>query len=312
MLFKRKKRLEAISKFFKHIENDVLPEYKESNVSSIIQKQLDNGYELIDNNEGVVAFENLSSELIEYFVILDRQGINLAREVVELFKLDKKWILDLQRINSSGYKKGSWQLVDSEKLGQEFKYTFYKPSRFITDQLKVGNLVKLTFQFISTNAEHPSAERMWVQISEISDGKFRGLLDNHPFYILELYAGDEIEFEHKHIIDHDLEVREPNLVDKYYNRCIVTNRILHENAPINYIYREEPMEKDEDRDYEDTGWRILSGDESQEYMDNPKNLSFVSLGAVLNHDDSFIELLESKIGASFERDDDGNFNLILE
>lgn len=177
---------------------------------------------------------------------------------------------------------------------------------------EVGNIVKLTFQFDSSNSEHPSAERMWVQITEVNEEKFKGKLDNHPFYLHELHAGDEIDFEHKHIIDHDLELTEPNLVDKYYDRCFVTKKILQENAPVNYIYREEPMEDDQDRDYVDTGWRILSGDESQEYMDNPENISLVSLGAVLSKDDSFIDLLESEIGTSFERNKDGIFEKIIE
>ena len=153
---------------------------------------------------------------------------------------------------------------------------------------------------------------MWVEITEINGEKFKGRLDNHPFYLHELYAGDELVFEHKHIIDHDLEMSEPNLVDKYYDRCFVTNKVLYDNAPINYIYREEPMENDEERDYVDTGWRILSGDESDEYMDDSENISLVSLGAVLSRDDSFIELLESEIGTSFERNENGIFEKINE
>jgi hypothetical protein len=207
---------------------------------------------------------------------------------------------------------GSWKLTDSEKLAKENKYTFYKPSREILKNLKVGNIVKLTFEFESSNSEHPGAERMWLEITEINEHKFKGTLDNHPFYLHELYAGDKIEFEYKHIIDHDLELSESNLVDKYYDRCFATNKVLYENAPINYIYREEPMEKDEERDYEDTGWRILSGDESDEYMEDSENISLVSIGSILSRDDSFIDLLESEIGTSFERNENRIFEEITE
>lgn len=312
MLFNSKRRKQAVKDFFEYVESEVLPNENETEIINGIQQQLESGFDLIENNEWGIAFENLSSELVEHYIIIDRKGTKLVRKIIKLCKLDKKWEFDLRRINSLGYKTGSWKLTDSEQLAKEHKYTFYKPSREITKNLKVGNIVKLTFEFDSSNSEHPSAERMWVEITEIGGEKFKGKLDNHPFYLHELYAGDEIVFEHKHIIDHDLELSEPNLIDKYYDRCFVTNRILYENAPINYIYREEPMEKDEERDYVDTGWRILSGDESDEYMDDSENISLVSLGAVLSRDDSFIELLESEIGTSFERNENGIFEEIKE
>jgi len=310
MIFNSKKRKQAVQDFFEYIESDILPNETETGIVNGINRQLKSGIELIENNEWGVAFENLGSELVEHYIIIDRKGTELVRKIIKLCKLDKKWEFDLRRINSLGYKTGSWKLTDSEQLSKEYKYTFYKPSREITKKLKVGNIVKLTFEFDSSNSEHPSAERMWVEITEINGEKFKGKLDNHPFYLHELYAGDELVFEHKHIIDHDLEMSEPNLVDKYYDRCFVTNKVLYDNAPINYIYREEPMEKDEERDYIDTGWRILSGDESDEYMDNSENISLVSLGAVLSKDDSFIELLESEIGTSFERNENGVFEKI--
>lgn len=312
MIFNSKKRKQAIKDFFEYVESEILPNETETEIVSGITKQLKSGFELIDNNEWRIAFENLSTELVEHYVIIDKKRTELVRKITKLCKLDKKWEFDLRRIKSLGYKMGSWKLTDSEKLAIENKYTFYKPSRKILKNLKVGNIVKLTFEFESSNSEHPGAERMWVEITEIKDDKFKGKLDNHPFYLHELYAGDEIKFEYKHIIDHDLGLSEPNLVDKYYDRCFATNKVLYDNAPINYIYREEPMEKDEEKDYIDTGWRILSGDESDEYMEDLENISLVSIGSVLKRDDSFIDLLDSEIGASFERNENGIFEEIIE
>ena len=153
---------------------------------------------------------------------------------------------------------------------------------------------------------------MWVIITDKSDGKFKGTLDNNPFYLSELYYQDVIEFEHKHIIDHDLEISEPNLVNKYYDRCFVNNQILYEGESPNYLYREESMEDDEERDYVDTGWRIMTGKETDEYIENGDNFSFVSLGAVLSRDDSFIEILESEIGSTYERSENGKFKKVNE
>lgn len=311
MLFSNKKR-KSVIEFFDYVEFELIPTEEESEPISLVKKQIKEWRELISNNEWGIAFENLASELIEHFIIVNRKGESLAREVIKRCKLDKDWILGLRRLTSSGYIKGSWSLVDCTKLAEENKYTFYKPSRKITDQLEIGNLAKLNFQFKSTNDEDPLGERMWVIITEKNNDKFKGTLDNNPFYLSELYYNDIIDFEHKHIIDHDLEVSEPNLVDKYYDRCFVNNQILYEGKLPNYLYREEPMERDEERDYVDTGWRIMTGRETDEFMDIEDNFSFVSLGSVLSRDDSIIDILESEIGTSFERNSDGVFETISE
>lgn len=54
----------------------------------------------------------------------------------------------------------------------------------------------------------------------------------------------------------------------------------------------------------DSGWRITSNTEADTYMDNPENIAYVSLGAVLNQDDSFIDLLDQPAGSAFVRDPD--------
>jgi hypothetical protein len=312
MIFNTKKRKQSVKDYFEYVESEFVTDQQDSDIIKAIKKQLKNGNELIEKNEWCLAFENLSSELVEHYIIIDRKGTDLVKKIIKLCKLDKKWEFDLRRIESLGYKMGSWKLADSEILAKENKYTFYKPSREITQHLEIGNIAKLTFEFKSKNKNHPLAERMWVEITEINNDKFKGKLDNHPFYLHELYAGDEICFEHKHIIDHDLEMSEPNLINKYYDRCFVTNKILYENAPINYIYREEPREQDEGKEYIDSGWRIFSGYESDEYMDNSENTSYVSLGAVLSRDDSIVDLLESETGTSFERNENGTFTKIDE
>ena len=310
MIFNSKKRKQAVQDFFEYIKSDILPNETETEIVDVINRQLKSGIELIENNEWGVAFENLGSELVEHYVIIDRKGTELVKKIIKLCKLDKKWEFDLRRINSLGYKTGSWKLTDSEQLSKEHKYTFYKPSREITKNLKVGNIVKLTFEFDSSNSEHPSAERMWVEITEINGEKFKGKLDNHPFYLHELYAGDELVFEHKHIIDHDLEMSEPNLVDKYIRRCFVTNEILYDKAEIKHFYKESPLEKEENEEYEDSGWRFFTGEETQEYVDNIENFSYVSLGAVLSKDDSFVKLLDSEIEITYQKNGNGDFEVV--
>ena len=55
----------------------------------------------------------------------------------------------------------------------------------------------------------------------------------------------------------------------------------------------------------------MVGNESDHYMNAQKNIFYVSLGAVLNKDDSFVRLLDSASGSTFERDlESGEFKAI--
>jgi hypothetical protein len=190
----------------------------------------------------------------------------------------------------------TWSLRDSSITVRESKYTFFKSTASDIAQIQTGENVKLIFDFVSDDPAAPEAERMWVIVDKIhTDGTFIGRLDNTPRWIKDLQLGETIAFDSRHIIntEHD---NEDNLVNKYLTRCYLTNRILRDGQRIGYLYREEPDTK------EDSGWRFLTGDETDEYMDNSDNLAFVSIGAVLSRDDSILSLLEEPCGSSFQRD----------
>jgi hypothetical protein len=189
----------------------------------------------------------------------------------------------------------SWSLENADLLAAEYKYTFYKPARDVIAKVQAGEVVKLIFNFESDDPEAPGAERMWVLVDEVSpDGRFQGRLNNEPYWIKDLRLDDPVEFDASHIIatEHG---GDEGLVGKYAARCFVTNRILQDGAKAGYLYREEPEQED------DSGWRILAGDESSEYMDESGNARYVSLGAVLKCDDSIIHLLDAAPGAAFGR-----------
>jgi hypothetical protein len=215
----------------------------------------------------------------------------------------------------------SWYLDDADPLAAEYKYTFYKPSREVIAKVKVGECVKLIFRFDSDDPNAPGVERMWVVVDTHEEtpgrpkvphsprgaaatppggafsegGRFQGRLDNDPRYIQDLKAEDPIEFEACHIIatEHD---DGGGLVERYIKRCFVTQGVLRDGARVGYLYRESP---DEDKD---SGWRFSVGDESDDYMDTADNIAYVSIGAVLARDDSFIHLLDSPSGCAFARD----------
>lgn len=190
----------------------------------------------------------------------------------------------------------SWHLADAGELAAQYPYTFYKPSPETIAKIAVGENVKLIFSFQSDAPDAPSAERMWVLVDEIGvDGRFKGRLDNTPAHIRDLKADDPLEFEVRHIIA--TEHHEPgDIVERYIKRCFVTNRVLRDGRPPVYLYREDP-------DYDDdSGWRITANDETDEYMDDAENSAYVSLGAVLNVNDSFVGLLDSPTGSAFALD----------
>lgn len=58
--------------------------------------------------------------------------------------------------------------------------------------------------------------------------------------------------------------------------CIATDRILVDGCRVGYMYREMP-------DYEeDSGWRFLSGDESDDYLSDPQNSDVYDLNTICN------------------------------
>lgn len=86
--------------------------------------------------------------------------------------------------------------------------------------------------------------------------------------------------------------------------CIVSDKITKEGYKVGYMYREKPNDN-----YPDSGWRFLSGNEDEEYMDNPNNHHIFSINTVCNYDPDIIKYINSKIGSSYIRVDSNNFIL---
>jgi len=80
--------------------------------------------------------------------------------------------------------------------------------------------------------------------------------------------------------------------------CFATNRITVDGKKIGYMYREEP---DGDSDFPDSGWRFFSGDETEEYTDNPHNINIFSLNTICNYDATIIPYLDAPYGSYFVR-----------
>jgi hypothetical protein len=77
--------------------------------------------------------------------------------------------------------------------------------------------------------------------------------------------------------------------------CIATDLITVDGCKVGFMYREEPNNK------MDSGWRFMSGSESQEYMDDPENHAVYDVNTISNYDPQIIPLLDAPIGSAFER-----------
>ncbi len=77
--------------------------------------------------------------------------------------------------------------------------------------------------------------------------------------------------------------------------CMATDKITVDGLKVGYMYREES-------DFEsDSGWRIFSGTETQDYVDNSSNTEIYDLNTIVNYDPSIIPYLDSPYGTELER-----------
>ncbi|MGC3450495.1 immunity protein Imm33 domain-containing protein, partial [Pseudomonas aeruginosa] len=72
-------------------------------------------------------------------------------------------------------------------------------------------------------------------------------------------VGVGIVYEARHIINTEHDPREtPN--SRYARRCFETRRVIDEGKAVGYLYSEAP------EDENDSGWRLMAGDETDDYM----------------------------------------------
>ncbi|QYR24157.1 DUF2185 domain-containing protein [Paenibacillus sp. sptzw28] len=188
----------------------------------------------------------------------------------------------------------AWELVSVYERNRETPYTFYVPSSLVIESLAIGDLVKLIFVSDDEHDDY-SGERMWVELTQITDEGFKGILTNQPIYISDLNLGDEIDFSADHICDTLLEDPEVPKWDYYFDKKVVVTTDVLERRLFNFIMRDTP------RDDIDTGWTFFTGYESEDANGDSDNFQVVSLGAVLNMDDSIIDLLDDEPLCAYER-----------
>lgn len=75
-------------------------------------------------------------------------------------------------------------------------------------------------------------------------------------------------------------------------KILVANKLK-----VRFMYREKPD------NINDSGWRLFSGDEDQEYVDNPNNIAIYDVNTILAFDRDIEKFLISPVGSAFERED---------
>ena len=81
-----------------------------------------------------------------------------------------------------------------------------------------------------------------------------------------------------------------------YGACIATDKIVVQGMRVGFMYREPPDNE------ADSGWRFLSGFESEEYMHDPENHGIYDVNTIANYDPEIIVFLDSDDGVAFERE----------
>ena len=80
-----------------------------------------------------------------------------------------------------------------------------------------------------------------------------------------------------------------------YGACFATDMITVDGRRVAFMYREAP-----DNDV-DSGWRFMSGYESDAYMNDSKNHGLYDVNTIANYDPDIIPFLNAPEGSAFER-----------
>jgi len=77
--------------------------------------------------------------------------------------------------------------------------------------------------------------------------------------------------------------------------CMVSNKITVDGEKVGFMYREKPDDKN------DSGWRFLSGTETQDYVDDPQTSKIMDVNTIANYDEAIIPFLKLPYGTELER-----------
>ena len=75
-------------------------------------------------------------------------------------------------------------------------------------------------------------------------------------------------------------------------KCLVSTK-----SKVKFMYREKP------KNIADSGWRFFTGNETDEYVNNPENIGIYSVSTITEIDPDIYPYLNSPFGCAFEREE---------
>lgn len=78
---------------------------------------------------------------------------------------------------------------------------------------------------------------------------------------------------------------------------VMASRLLVDGKKqVGFMYREKG-------EGQDSGWRFFSGDENQDYVDNPDNIGIYDVQTIIDIDKSILPYLDSTENCAYEREE---------
>ena len=77
---------------------------------------------------------------------------------------------------------------------------------------------------------------------------------------------------------------------------IASNEVMVLGKPVGYFYRESPDNS------EDSGWRVFSGEETQEFADDPKNFAMYNATSIVDIAPEIAQYLGADFPIAYERE----------
>ena len=77
--------------------------------------------------------------------------------------------------------------------------------------------------------------------------------------------------------------------------CFASDMVTVEGKPVRFMYRETPDSET------DSGWRFMSGLESDEYANDASNLGIFDVNTIANYDSTVVPYLDAPVGSAFEK-----------
>ena len=90
------------------------------------------------------------------------------------------------------------------------------------------------------------------------------------------------------------------------DRCIATKTVTEQGQAVGFLYREEPVFEN------DSGWRFFTGEERDEYTDNPDNFTVCSMSDITKNNPDIVALLTRPQGSAWELSEDGEFQAVAD